>query len=480
MQYFVPVSSCGDLSRLTDTLETVVSEQRILGQIVPSSYMEMERLIVAERSVQSKDSIPVKTWVLFRELAKRAKIESDDELKRCAELLRNIGTLVWFDDSYAGLSDIVITDSQFLTRLFATMVTTKQNYIKDGVLDHSNLVHVWKDPDFPQALHPQLLALLEKFEISYRIDQKIARRLASSSLAPSKLSDVEAFGSPSASSIVPSLLPNQRPTMELLWKGFDGAPGHFIRIYEMLFMPKGLFSRFLVRLLHYSQHVITFWRSGIIAAAQDSLFLVEAIESRRWVMISVRDGANPEQRFREIVEILDSLIFATQQTGDTKRLIPCPHCLAQIYAQGGNFVNTAASPEESLKSASALSNDGLKSSPSRWKGHISSETIVAERTTSAATAKLKGTNDPAKIAFRESVLHRASSIGGPIKPDKNRLPFFFTFRHVIRLFVSFVFRRSNHSNPLAVSASESPFRETGSSNARREDNLYALIQLPQT
>jgi hypothetical protein len=454
IQFIVPMSSYGDLSELVEALREVVANQRILGQVVPRSYMELEKYIIADRRSSSAESIPVKTWDQFRHLAALADIRSDDELKRSAELLRNIGTLVWFDDDHANLSDGVITDSQFLAKVFSTIVTTKQNYAKDGVLDHSNLVHIWKQPQFPPHLHPQLLALLEKFEICYRIDQKIAKRLGSSSMnMPTKNFEIDAFSSKmNASSVIPCLLPNQRPAMGLLWKAYDGTCEYYMRIYELLFVPKGLFSRFLVRLLHYSSHVVTFWRSGIMAAADDSLFLVELFESRRWIMVSVKEGVNAKQRFREIIEILEGLIAATQLSVQVKRIIPCPHCLTLLASHGGNFVNWAASLDDSAvvttsaasKEAPAATTTWLKPAINKWKGFNSSEAIVSGGRNSLSTAaaeaaktpgpkigaikaKQAGSLEPTQLLRMKQQAEAAKLKTPPSPPPEMRLPYFFSF-----------------------------------------------------
>jgi hypothetical protein len=62
-----------------------------------------------------------------------------DELKRSAEVLHAMGSIVWFDDPKLGLNDLVILDCKYLTNIFATIITTKHNYIKDGILPHSVL-----------------------------------------------------------------------------------------------------------------------------------------------------------------------------------------------------------------------------------------------------------------------------------------------------------------------------------------------------
>lgn len=483
IRFIVPMSSYGDLSELIISIKEVVAEQQILGQIVPSSYLELERVIALDRDNAQPGSIPIKTWEQYREVANLAGIKTDEELKRASQFLRNMGNILWFDDNQSSIKDIVITDPQFLSKVFATIVTTKQNYVKDGVLDHSNLVHIWKQ--FPSQMHQQLLAILEKFEINYRIDQKIARRLGSSAPGmPTRgaADNIDAFGvKGGASSIIPSLLPNQRPVMSLLWKGYDGVAEHYIRVFELPFIPKGLFSRFLVRLLHYSSHAVTFWRSGIIAAAEDSMFLVEFFESKRWIIASVKEGENPKQRFREIIEILEGLVGGYQFAIEMKRRIPCPHCLIKMNSMGINFFDACcgvgdSSPRSSFQAQQSASSRGstgwLKPATTKWKsttalpssdrpdGDFSAAVAASARTPGpkigmlkmASTLSMKtatASGSSGKIGDQRKSVSETDIMKpqGPLqrstslhtlegKVDAGGLPFMFSFQYVFHLTAS--------------------------------------------
>jgi hypothetical protein len=66
-----------------------------------------------------------------------------------------------------GLDSVVILQPQYITKIMATIITTKQNFVKEGVVVVKNLFgQVWRQ--FPEKLHPMLLALLETFEVVFR------------------------------------------------------------------------------------------------------------------------------------------------------------------------------------------------------------------------------------------------------------------------------------------------------------------------
>jgi len=52
-----------------------------------------------------------------------------------------------------------------MTKMMATIVSVKTDFIKNGILNHESLPHIWKTKELPPKIHPLLLKLLEKFEI---------------------------------------------------------------------------------------------------------------------------------------------------------------------------------------------------------------------------------------------------------------------------------------------------------------------------
>ncbi len=74
---------------------------------------------------------------------------------------------MWVDDPK--LSHMVILDPQWLAKLMSTLITSKMNFVNNGVLERKNLNFLWKPPEFPESLHNNLINLLEQFEILYRM-----------------------------------------------------------------------------------------------------------------------------------------------------------------------------------------------------------------------------------------------------------------------------------------------------------------------
>ena len=56
-------------------------------------------------------------------------ISSPQDVKFATEFLHHLGALIWFDSPESGLSDMVILDSQWLTKVFSSVVSAKNDPI---------------------------------------------------------------------------------------------------------------------------------------------------------------------------------------------------------------------------------------------------------------------------------------------------------------------------------------------------------------
>jgi hypothetical protein len=62
---------------------------------------------------------------------------------------------------------MVILEPRWLTKVMASLFTTKHSFAKNGLLKESDLSQIFKE--YPASIHPQLLILLETFEIIHRV-----------------------------------------------------------------------------------------------------------------------------------------------------------------------------------------------------------------------------------------------------------------------------------------------------------------------
>ncbi|EGC33244.1 hypothetical protein DICPUDRAFT_49056 [Dictyostelium purpureum] len=170
-----------------------------------------------------------------------------EDVKGATEFLHNLGIILHFDTPT--LRNLVVLDPQWLADVMSSLITFSHNWIKKGILNHSELVAVWGGK-YDQSLWPLLLKLLEKFEVSY------------------ELPNVQ-------KSLIPSLLPEE-PEGEVLsikdkeWLSLpqaieSGRCQIFGCDYNFNFMPLGFFARLLLRILLINGiEVRTYWRNGVL------------------------------------------------------------------------------------------------------------------------------------------------------------------------------------------------------------------------
>ena len=290
-------------------IQDIIRKQHFMGELIPKSFLELEKLVKEEAI---KRVPPVVSWNEFCTMGKFFQI-GYDLLPVASSLLHDFGTLINFQKQ-KGLEDIVILHPQWLTNVMSTIITTKHSVIKNGVLQHSMLPQIWRAPDFPDYLHPTLIHLLEKFEVSYYLR-----------------STREGNNIHSGRSLIPSLLPEERPgSIDQKWAHFPVVGElQYSRRYIFSFIPHGFISRMLVRVLHFAEPSV-FWKYGMLVETSDDIFgnysiLIEAQPARKQVDVIIR-GSSGARLAQLILETISSLIDGWYGLYP-EIFIPCIHCV---------------------------------------------------------------------------------------------------------------------------------------------------------
>lgn len=63
--------------------------------------------------------------------------------------------------------------SSCFTSIRRQAVSTLTTLSRNGVMRHSALPHIWKPPTYPAQVHPFILSLLERFELSFPVSANI-------------------------------------------------------------------------------------------------------------------------------------------------------------------------------------------------------------------------------------------------------------------------------------------------------------------
>lgn len=126
---------------------------------------------------------------------------------------------------------MVILDPQWLTNLMSSIITFKHRFVKDGMLNMGDLIHIWKPPEFPFELHSILVHIHMLF-----FERKTDKLLAI-------METLEVCCRTRESILIPGLLPD-KPHVTTTFPELLYAPA-MTRVYVFDFVPFGFFSRYV-------------------------------------------------------------------------------------------------------------------------------------------------------------------------------------------------------------------------------------------
>ncbi|XP_053572562.1 leucine-rich repeat serine/threonine-protein kinase 2 isoform X2 [Bombina bombina] len=226
-----------------------IRDQPVLGQLIPDSYLELEKRILNERKNAAVE-FPVIIHQRMLDILTENHLQLDEnELQHAVHFLNESGVLLHFKDPALQLQDLYFVEPQWLCKIMAQILTVRvdgcQKYPK-GIINCSDVKNFLKKKiKFPENYMSQYFKLLEKFQI--------ALPLSGEQL------------------LIPSSLSNHKPVIELPHCENSEV---IIRLYEMSYFPMGFWSRLINRLLEVSNYMLSgrervqrpnkmYWRQGI-------------------------------------------------------------------------------------------------------------------------------------------------------------------------------------------------------------------------
>lgn len=316
---------------LLDELKSVCKNRKFAPVLTIDREINLNWCILEERgkSIGSLRVIPILSFDEWIKIAQNdANIQDIEEIKKATQYLHDTGSLIWFNED--GLSDIVCLRADFLADVFAAVISAKSG-ISTGILKHELLLHIWKG--FPSYLYPYMIALLEKFEITHRLEGDAINNTAISSalLTSCKIENIKLPAQEELNlelfqgrSIVPSLLPTAPPSeaeLESIWPKISNEYSEIERLYQFDFIPNGFFSRLMVRLLHSNWNAEILWRYGIIARKEMSYVYLSYNQDTKEINLKLRTRSE-HYRLGPLLESMNALIDDWLKNSDIKILIP--------------------------------------------------------------------------------------------------------------------------------------------------------------
>lgn len=208
--------------------------------------------------------------------------------------LHDLGVYLHFQEDRL-LRRTIILHNQWGTE--AVFLVVDDNVVKSkfGRFTEIDLLRIWSGNAY-KDMHPELLALMQKFELCYRLPD----------------SQPEEW-------LIPQLLPPSRPEALNNWSRTDDI----VLRYRYEFMPKGIISRLMVRQHRFVKHSELGWASGALFERGDSQVLASLPAKGNEIVLHAR-GVDRKELLAIITSDLDALNSTFHGVADrVRKLVPC-------------------------------------------------------------------------------------------------------------------------------------------------------------
>ncbi len=202
-----------------------------------------------------------RNWIGYAEFKEICKSEGLDEKQSdiLDGYLHDLGVIIHFRDRVE-LKNMVILKPEWATDAVYKILDFKSVRQGEGVLLHSELDRIWDSAEYPPDIHPELLKLMERFELSYELPDR-------------------------KSHLVAELLPSTSPEFE--WDETDNLRFY----YRYDFLPPGVMPRFVVR-AHQDLEKIgrgqrLQWREGAVLKIQQTKAVIKMRRLERLIEIKI-------------------------------------------------------------------------------------------------------------------------------------------------------------------------------------------------
>jgi internalin A len=295
-QYEIDNRSGAGINRLRLAMAAEAAKLPQMGQLISPRWAAARAQITS--LAEANPQIP---YSEFTDICRNHGV-GDDESLTLAQLMHDLGQIVYYGDDF-GLCDFIILNPDWLTRAISYVLEDDSTIQSGGVLEHGRLAQIWGNrthgASYATQYHPYFLRLMEKFDVSYRLDEQ--------------------------HSLVAQLVPYSRPSLP--WDIAAPIPEGVcavVLICQLAEPAPGLISWLTVR--HRNESTGCHWRSGVFLRhpipAYESEALIE-LKAPDQIVVSVR-APFPEFYFNTLRDSIEHLIVTRWPGMAYRLLIPCP------------------------------------------------------------------------------------------------------------------------------------------------------------
>jgi internalin A len=275
---------------LAEAIRYHVQQLPHVGEAVPTQWLKI-RLEIDDLKQKNQYITQAHYLQLYE---KHLPADLDKALK-LSRYLHDLGVFLHFQDDLL-LGRYVILQNEWATEAVFRALDDEPTKARQGYFSRLDCARIWSDSTYAE-MHPELLALMEKFELCYKLpDQRTDNWL------------------------MPQLLSPSAPKSFASWAKADDL----VLTYEYDFLPKGLISRLMVRMHRFVLQPDLCWGSGALFENGDTQLLA-SLASQSGQEIELRSRGPEAKALRDVIASDLDALNATFEglRNKVRKLVPC-------------------------------------------------------------------------------------------------------------------------------------------------------------
>jgi Leucine-rich repeat (LRR) protein/GTPase SAR1 family protein len=267
-----------------------------MGQLISARW-----IAVRQEVADLARSEPQISFEAFTAICQQHGVDGE-EVSTLAALMHDAGQIIYYGEGDS-LRDFVVLNPEWLTKAISYVLRDNPTRIAAGELDHARLKEIWQDrqdgPGYSSRYHRYFLRLMEKFDISYRLEEH--------------------------RSLVAQLVPYERPALP--WDWGTPIPSRFRRLALVCKLREpapGLVAWLTVQ--RHPDATGLHWRTGVFLRHRNPAYASEALLELRapdQLAVEVR-APSPDLFFHVLSDTIEALIASRWPGLHYDLLIPCP------------------------------------------------------------------------------------------------------------------------------------------------------------
>ncbi|MEH2393211.1 MAG: COR domain-containing protein [Nostoc sp.] len=270
------------MQEILNTVQHYISNLPHIGTKLPKTWVKV-------REALERDSHEYITFEKYLNICQEYGFTKEENKLQLSGYLHDLGVCLHFQDDDL-LRKTVILKPTWGTDAVYKVLDNPQVIENLGQFDRDDLANIWHEDKYAY-MRPELLQLMMKFKLCYKI--------------PSR----------SSTYIAPQLLSANKP--DFTWE----KSNNLILRYTYTFMPKGILTRFIVETHPWIEQQKLVWRNGVVLNKDQTR--AEIIENYNQREIKIRLAGNYKKELMAVITHEFEKIHNSYERLQYETLVPC-------------------------------------------------------------------------------------------------------------------------------------------------------------